>query len=362
MNHQRGARGGTWTKHPHEYEEALATIAAPAAHRRVLGVLARETWGYHVNSAPISSRFISDATGIDARRVRRLLDDLVDWRVVIRRGGGRGRVAAYGIAPPDRWRVGMTREAVARRERRIENLPRQLELGLEGVGEVWMLPPSRPSPSTRDRVTWANRGGWTSTQVERVAHPITKEERKCVSDAPPADGLDHWDDTDTHTATLRRRLPQLGHHVPEDLRTRVERALAHGRGRGRIRAEWTPHGYAERWILDDIAAGKTRPTSLRRTNEDEPVAHASERQQPPTRTAEERRLNAAASRLRWRSGRFLPVDHPEVVALAASFTEADVREIEDERHRRVDGRKYREQRERAIDAGRADNRQRGRKQ
>lgn len=92
--------------------ESLASERLPAAHLRALLALIRLTYGKRRKAAQLS---ISDLTAImrsDERTTRRILEDLVRWRIV-RRLVGPARTAPHlGLEKDvDRWRISATSAA-----------------------------------------------------------------------------------------------------------------------------------------------------------------------------------------------------------------------------------------------------------
>ena len=137
---KRRAEG--WTPVPHSVLEALAAAPLPGTHRAIVDVIVRELLGWHVRECAIPVRDITERTGgIDARTVRRCLDDLRAWRVLIRRKAGRGVVAVYALGQPHRWSVGVTVAAIRRRQYQQETEGAQLLLPLRGVAYVTPIRP-----------------------------------------------------------------------------------------------------------------------------------------------------------------------------------------------------------------------------
>ena len=92
--------------------EALYRLRIPGRHKDVIHCVIRFTFGWHKTRDTISISQIATATTINERGVRRLLGDLVEWRVIGRESKGRGRPAVLWIVKDfDAWEVGKTSNA-----------------------------------------------------------------------------------------------------------------------------------------------------------------------------------------------------------------------------------------------------------
>lgn len=77
--------------------EALVRAPIPGRHFRVWSAVLRETWGWRRKVGPVSTRSLAARTGIDQRSIRRVLDDLVGWRMLTRTSAGVGRPTVWSI-------------------------------------------------------------------------------------------------------------------------------------------------------------------------------------------------------------------------------------------------------------------------
>lgn len=192
---RRRAEG--WTPVPHSVLEALAAAPLPGTHRAVVDVIVRELLGWHVRECAIPVRDFTDRTGgIDARTVRRCLEDLRVWRVLIRRKGGRGVVVVYALGRPDRWSVGVTVAAIRRRQSRQEEHGAQLLLELEGVAHVTPITAQRRATRIGARAPMLKPGPYLQTQEKENSRSAAFAQRpeggrippiRRIEDAPMAD-------------------------------------------------------------------------------------------------------------------------------------------------------------------------------
>lgn len=350
-------RTAGWTPVPHDILDELSRAPLPRTHYGVVVAIARETLGYHRDEVTIAIGDLARACKLHPRSVRRAIVDLEQWRVVARRGAGQGRKARFRIRPPGQWKIGATFDALARRAARLRaGLAVQLELGLDGVAELSVLPLSRPLPcvTSRDTPRAASR------EVRPPSHPSGEEKESVFAREPrPASTSAAWlDVTGTHEA-LSRRLRSLGIEPPDDLWHRVGKALASARSRGRVSGD--PLAYAELWILDDLRRLGRSPAVIRRSEgEPMPYRKMSDDQIDFVKVeqiAAERRLAAARMRLRWESDpsgvrRRLYFDDEEIAARAATMTDADVEAVFVELRRRREDANTREATRRSADSSR----------
>ncbi len=341
-------RATGWTPVPHDILEELARAPLPRIHHAIVAVIVRETLGYHREHVVIRVGDLAEATGIHPRSVRRAIVDLEAWRVIFRRGAGQGRAASFGLRPPDRWRIGASVDTLARRAARLRaGLAVQLELGLEGVATLSILPlprvTSRDTPRPLPCVTSRDRHRATAREVTLASPPYKEKERvvKIPPQTAPAPRSDRaaWSDvTGTHRA-LSRRLQTLGFSIPDDLFHRVGKALAHARSRGSMRGD--PLDWAEFWVLDDLQKLGRQPTTIRRSKDDTiPQKSPDQGQADFVTDAEQkaqRRTAAARMRIRWRTSGAFPTDE-EIAAEAETLDDDQIDETFGELTRRIDQR------------------------
>ena len=92
--------------------EALYRLRIPGRHKDVIACVIRYTFGFNRSEDTFASSQIADATGIDARNVRRILSDLVEWGLIGRRDNGRNRAPTLSIVKDyDVWNVSSTNNA-----------------------------------------------------------------------------------------------------------------------------------------------------------------------------------------------------------------------------------------------------------
>ncbi len=94
----------------------------------------RQTAGWHADQVEISIGEIATSSGCGYTTTREAIVDLELWRVIRRHGKGAGRLARFELLDPAGWKIGRTRKAIARRNRRRGG--QQIELPLPGVAQV----------------------------------------------------------------------------------------------------------------------------------------------------------------------------------------------------------------------------------
>jgi phage replication O-like protein O len=349
-------RSPGWTPVPHDVLEELARAPLPRVHHAVVVAIVRQTLGWHRPEVTIKVGDLARDCELHPRSVRRAIVDLEHWRVIIRRGAGQGRAARFRLQPPSAWRIGATVDALARRAVRLRaGLACQLELRLEGVGDLSVLPVFHTHPSVTSRDTPRA----TAREVETGSHTFRKKESVRVRTPAkvPAQHSDPaaWSDVKHTHQALSRRLEELGFRPPDDLFLRVGKALAHGRARGRIHDD--PLAYAEFWVLEDLRKLGRQPIRRRgdepvafRTTDDDQIDFVKAEQ-----TVVERREAAARMRLRWRSGtgprQRIGFDDEEIAAEAATLSDQDVEDTFAELARRRAHANQRDTERRATEAG-----------
>ena len=98
-------------RYPVQIQEALHTTNLTAYESRIIHYIIRKTFGWNKTTDQISQRQIANATGIDRRTVRKVLQRLKDRKIILNKPykkGGRYRSATLGINPNvNQWlRVG----------------------------------------------------------------------------------------------------------------------------------------------------------------------------------------------------------------------------------------------------------------
>ncbi len=84
--------------------EAVMRTPLPARHLRVFMALVRLTWGWNRQRDRIGSQQLAQYTDLDPSDVRKVLRDLVRWKMITREGGGRGKTPIIGIVTdPGQW-------------------------------------------------------------------------------------------------------------------------------------------------------------------------------------------------------------------------------------------------------------------
>lgn len=142
-----------FTKTPNRMldESARAGARLPARHRSVVEFFVREMLGWHADALAVSQRAIAERLGVSASTIGAAVADLERWRVIRRRGSGRGRIAVFELLEPAGWRISRTAGAIrtAERRRRARGGD-QLLLPFPDVAGVVDLP-SQIRDRTRDR-------------------------------------------------------------------------------------------------------------------------------------------------------------------------------------------------------------------
>ncbi|MCP4871696.1 MAG: replication protein [Proteobacteria bacterium] len=138
-----GPPSSRFTKTPNALLDALARVGAamPARHRSIVEFLVREMLGWHCDALAVSQRTIASRLRVSPRTVRAAVEDLERWRVLRRRGAGRGRVAVFELRDPREWRISKTAGAirVSERRRRLRDCDQPL-LPFEDVAAVLDFP------------------------------------------------------------------------------------------------------------------------------------------------------------------------------------------------------------------------------
>lgn len=157
-----------YTKTPNDYldQSARAGASLPARHRSIVDLLVRELLGWHADALAISQRAIAHRLGISDRTLREAVGDLERWRVVRRRGAGRGRIAIWELVDPRQWRISRTAGAIrAAERRRLAGGGAQPLLPFSDVASVLDLP-TQIRVRTRDRTGDIPRG-WAAALVKK---------------------------------------------------------------------------------------------------------------------------------------------------------------------------------------------------
>lgn len=200
-----------WTKTPNRLLDELAVSGAalPARHRSILDFLVREAYGWHTAAVKASQRAIAAKLRVSDRTVREALRDLERWRVIRRRGAGRGRIATFEILDPRGWRISKTEGSIRRAEaRRRKRGGDQLLLPFPEIASVHDLPTS-VRVTSRDRRGDIPRG-WVDALLKKK-----KKKEESPAKAPPRGRI---------RSTLSRPGDRMPNDDPTERTTPEERA------------------------------------------------------------------------------------------------------------------------------------------
>jgi phage replication O-like protein O len=161
-----------YTALAHPVIEALARAPMPGRHLRVVLVVARLTWGWRKKSDRIGSRQIAGLCGLDPSHVRKILQDLLRWKVVKETARPyRGRREIGLEKDFELWRIASTTEG-----------KRVRKWAEEGVGPP--TPNSRRA-ALRPGVGPPTREGVGPPAEEGVGPPYSKERKESVRKEKP---------------------------------------------------------------------------------------------------------------------------------------------------------------------------------
>jgi len=249
---------------------AFSRASMPGQHHRVMWAMIRLLYGWQKKSDRIASKQIALAAEMEDHATRRVLADLVEWKLLAKIGGGPGKAAVWSIQKDfEQWEITATGHA---KRLRGKNSRAQS--------------PGRRAPGKGLRSGEEPRGSSTETpgaeprKIQGAEPPLQRKKENFQRELHPSGGADggaarthpsRWlnllkgqppNGYESEEAWLDEHLPIIEGEVDKELGAGADATQRNGAIKARLCRYWrNKSGRAPPWRVSTVAArGRPDPS------------------------------------------------------------------------------------------------------